>query len=214
MELTALERETTHLLDGHELPVLAWRFDAPLRVAATTALGGGLAIRSAAFNAQVPRAYEGSDVMRDLEGLAAHLGLPAAETTGMLTAVDVRTRVYAEDGDVQVVATVGVTHPVWAAAPAADRAAPAGTINVLAVVPVRLADAAIVNAVATVTEAKAQALADANVVGTGTPSDAVAVACATDGSEHAYGGPRSEWGARLARATYESITTALTGGAR
>src|SRR5262245_4993837 len=146
MELAALERETTHRLDGHELPVLAWRFDAPLLVAATTALGGGLGIRSAAFNAQVPKVYEGADVVGDLGALAGHLGLPAAETTGMLTAVDVRERVHAEDNDVQVVATVGVTHPVWAAAPPDADRVPAGTINVLAVVPVRLADAALVNA--------------------------------------------------------------------
>jgi adenosylcobinamide amidohydrolase len=214
MRLAAIERETAHRLDGRELPVLAWRFDAPLLVAATTALGGGLGVRSAAFNAQVPNAYEGSDVVGDLEALAGHLGLPAGETTGMLTAVDVRERVHSEDGGVQVVATVGVTHPAWAAAPPAAEVGAAGTINVLAVVPVRLADAALVNAVATATEAKAQALADADVPGTGTPSDAVAVACVVDGSEHPYGGPRSEWGARLARAAYASITTVLTGGAR
>jgi adenosylcobinamide amidohydrolase len=211
MDLTALERETVHRLDGHELPVLAWQLDAPRLVASTAALGGGLGTRVAVFNAQVPKAYEGTDVAGDLEALASHLGLPAAETVGMLTAVDVRERVHAEDGGLEVVATVGVTHPTWAAAPPDAVAAHTGTINVLAVVPARLADAALVNAVATVTEAKAQALADASVPGTGTPSDAIAVACAIDGSEHAYGGPRSEWGARLARATYASITTALTG---
>ena len=51
----------------------------------------------------------------------------------------------------------------------------------------------------TATEAKAQALVEAGVPGTGTASDAVVVCCPPGGTEP-YGGPRSVWGARLARA--------------
>ena len=125
---------------------------------------------------------------------------------------------------------MGVTLPTWAAAP--DEAGPAtdeaatdeaaegersgeatrragtsvGTINVVAFVPERLSPAALVNAVMTVTEAKSQALWEAGVVGTGTASDALCIACPVTGPVHAFGGPRSLWGARLARAVHRAVS--------
>jgi adenosylcobinamide amidohydrolase len=131
----------------------------------------------------------------------------------MLTAADVTRRTCAGDGGVHAVATVGLGLPVPAAVPAEQaltEAAPhAGTINLLVVVPVPLSDAALVNAVVTATEAKAQALAEAAVPGTGTSSDAVCIACPStvDGGPppEPYGGPRSPWGARLARAVHAAI---------
>jgi adenosylcobinamide hydrolase len=76
-------------------------------------------------------------------------------------------------------------------------------------VPVPTSDAALVNAVATATEAKGQALAEAGVRGTGTSSDAVCVACRQrrvgDAEPEPYGGPRSPWGARIARAVHAAV---------
>jgi adenosylcobinamide amidohydrolase len=80
-----------------------------------------------------------------------------------------------------------------------------GTINVLAVVPAALEDAALVNAVVTVTEAKVQALLEVGVDGTGTASDAVCVASVEAGAAEPYGGPRSRWGAPLARAVHRAV---------
>ena len=68
----------------------------------------------------------------------------------------------------------------------------------------RCGDAALANALVTATEAKAQALFEAGVPGTGTASDAVAVCCPPGGTEP-YGGPRSTWGARLARAVHAAV---------
>jgi adenosylcobinamide amidohydrolase len=58
-----------------------------------------------------------------------------------------------------------------------------------------------------VTEAKVQALWEYGVTATGTASDAVVVACpAPDGgAAEPFAGPRSAWGARLARATHEAV---------
>jgi adenosylcobinamide amidohydrolase len=96
---------------------------------------------------------------------------------------------------------------VPAEAAAREGAEAVGTINVLAVVPVPLSDAALVNAVVTATEAKAQALAEAGLRATGTSSDAVCVACPVAGTQEPepYGGPRSVWGARLARAVHAAV---------
>ncbi len=97
-----------------------------------------------------------------------------------------------------------------------------GTINLVVLLPERLSDAALVNAVATATEAKSQALFEAGVAGTGTATDAVCIACPDEGPPHAFGGPRSVWGARLARAVHGAVlgglspvsVTLVLGGAR
>ncbi|WP_460369809.1 adenosylcobinamide amidohydrolase, partial [Actinocorallia lasiicapitis] len=114
-------------------------------------------------------------------------------------------------------ATVGLRVPTWAAAPqgAADpELAPErldlwtpGTINIIVDVPVALTDAALVNAVVTATEAKTQALLDAGYDCSGTASDAICVACAPEGEPEPFAGPRSVWGARLARAVHTAVRT-------
>jgi adenosylcobinamide amidohydrolase len=191
--------------EGHDLATLVWRFPSPLRAIASAPHGGGIGLRRWAVNAQVPVSHGRRDPDNQLRQLAISLGLPG-RGVGMLTAADVRRPVGATDGGVEVCATVGLGHPILAAAP--DEAGPVslvGTINLVAVVPERLADAALVNAVATVTEAKAQAMWDLGLRATGTATDAVCVLCPDEGRAHAFGGPRSMWGARLARAVYDAV---------
>jgi adenosylcobinamide amidohydrolase len=131
----------------------------------------------------------------------------------MLTAVDLHHLCREEDGGARADVSVGITLPTWAAAPdepvevpGPRRAAHApGTINIVGIVPERLSPAALVNAVMSVTEAKAQALHDAGVPATGTASDAVCIVCPEHGDAHPFGGPRSQWGARLARAVHRAV---------
>jgi len=190
---------------GLELHAVTWRPRGPVRVASTTALGGGLGERSWFLNAQVPAGYAGPDPAADLRAIAASLGLEG-QGVGMMTARDVRSAVLVDDDGVEVLVTVGLGWPTWAAAPDGDEVAPgAGTINLLVVVPVRLSDAALVNAVATATEAKVQALLEEDVDGTGTASDAVCVAAPGTGSSEPYGGTRSRWGAVVARNVHAAV---------
>jgi adenosylcobinamide hydrolase len=194
---------------GQNLPLLVWRSPAPMRAIASSPHGGGLGLRRWVVNAQVPASYGRRDPDHHLAKLAVSLGLPG-RGVGMLTAADVRSYSGATDGGVEVLATVGLGHPILAAA--ADGAGPVsmvGTINVVVIVPERLSDAALVNAVATVTEAKAQALKDLKLNATGTATDACCILCPEDGRAHAFGGPRSLWGARLARAVHRAV---LDGG--
>ncbi len=192
---------------GRQLSVLVWRFDRPLRVAASAPHGGGLATRRWIVNAQVPPSYARRDPDHHLRKLAVSLGLPG-HGVGMLTAADVRSFVTTVDEGVEVVATVGLGEPEWAAAPRAKPRVPvrlAGTINVVALLPERLSDAALVNAIATATEAKAQALFELGIAGTGTATDAVCIATPADGRAETFGGPRSRWGSRLARAVRDAV---------
>lgn len=190
---------------GSERPVLVWRAAEPFRCASSAALGGGLGDRSWVLNAEVALAYHHDDPAAHLAAIATELGLPASAGTGLMTAAPVLDVVVRDDGGAGCAATVGVSTPTWAAAPDGtwSRWAP-GTVNLVCTVPVPLADAALVNAVVTVTEAKSQALLDAGIPGTGTASDAVVVCCPPGGAE-LYGGPRSTWGARLARAVHAAV---------
>jgi adenosylcobinamide amidohydrolase len=195
---------------GHRAPVLVWRFPKPLFAISSAPLGGGIGLRSWALNASVPMSYFRDDPDVHLAEIAASLSLDGPGV-GLMTGVDVAHRVIRADTGVEVVATVGLGAPAWAAAPDGDlrreptKAFKPGTINIFVRVPARLSDAAMVNAVATVAEAKAQALWEIGVEATGTASDATCLVCVPGGPAEPYGGPRSTWGARIARATYAAV---------
>ena len=188
-----------------DLPLLVWRFTKPARVVASAPHGGGIGVRRWVLNAEVPASYGRRDPDHHLARLAVSMGLPG-RGVGMLTAADVRSFTTGSDGGVEAVATTGLTHPILAAAP--DDGHPGeqvGTINVLVLVPERLSDGALVNAVATATEAKTQALRDAGFAATGTATDALCIVCPESGPPAAFGGPRSVWGARVARAVHQAV---------
>lgn len=193
------------------MPVLVWRFTEPRLGICSGPLGGGIGTRDWVLNATVPPDYDRLDPDRHLVQIGAALGLPGAGC-GLLTAVDVTGRHLSVDGGVAAAATVGLSSPAFAAAPdghfrreAPRNGHPVGTINIVVAVPVRLSEAALVNAVTTATEAKVQALGEAGVRATGTASDAIVVHCPSGGTAQAYGGPRSLCGARIARAVHTAV---------
>ncbi|MFG1689446.1 adenosylcobinamide amidohydrolase [Nonomuraea sp. NPDC049269] len=200
--------------DGVRLGSLLWEFGPGWRMISSALLGGGIGERTWVLNAQVVAGYSRMDPVDHLRELG-----PDGLGVGMMTAASVERYTRAVDGEVEVVATVGLRVPTWAAAPEgapdpelapmlAEPAAagpPVGTINLMAVVPVAMTDAALVNAVMTMTEAKSQALIEAGFPCTGTASDALCLAVRADGPEELFGGPRSTWGARLARAVHSAV---------
>jgi len=197
------------VIGGALTPVLVWRFATPAHAIASGPLGGGIGVRHWVLNASVPMSYDRPDPDAHLSRIAAGFGL-VGPGVGLMTGVDVNDFVVAGDGGVTAVATVGLGAPEWAAAPdhgPTDRRP--GTVNVVAFVPAGLEPAALVNAVATVAEAKAQALGELGLAGTGTATDATCVLCPTGAATERYGGPRSRWGAPLARAVHAAV---LQGG--
>lgn len=189
-------------------PVYVWRAESPWLAVSSGVLGGGFGLRSWVVNATVSGFYERVDPDRHLAEIAASLGL-TGDGIGLLTAVDVHEVVHREDSGVRVAVTTGIgAHPTWAAGPA-EVPEKVGTINAICWLPVRLTAAALVNAVATVAEAKAQALFESGVPGTGTPTDSVVVLCPPSGPEEPFGGPRSVVGGALARAVHSAIRARL-----
>jgi adenosylcobinamide amidohydrolase len=191
--------------------VLVWAPGPGWLAVSSAIVGGGLGPRAWWLDAQVDKEYFHPDPVAHARKIAAGLGLSPDAGVAMLTAADVSSWTAADDEGVTVAATVGLGLPVLAAVPpevaAREADEPAGTVNVLVVVPAALSDAALVNAVVTATEAKAQALAEAGLRATGTSSDAVCVACPEpgEGEPEPYGGPRSLWGARIARGVHAAV---------
>lgn len=203
--------------DGTIRPVVVTRWDDGWRAISSALVGGGIGPCAWWVNAQVSKDYDRPDPVAHALAIARGLGC-TGDGVAMLTAADVRQVALGEDGGVEVVATVGLGLPVPAAASPSGIAAETyvpGTINVLVLVPVALSDAALVNAVVTATEAKTQALVEAGVPGTGTSSDALCIACPAEplrGSGfEPYGGPRSTWGERLARAVHAAVADGTAG---
>lgn len=194
---------------GQPRPVLLWRFNEPVHAISSALLGGGVGWLDWAFNAEVTIEYHHADPVAHARAISCHLGL-TGRGVGMFTAAAVLDVVSATDGGVCADATVGISTPTWAASPdGPGNGRVPGTINLVCHVPAPLSDAALVNAAATLAEAKAQALFEMGVPGTGTASDAFVVTCLPGGSEP-YGGPRSTWGRRLARAVHAAVTAGGT----
>jgi adenosylcobinamide amidohydrolase len=203
--------------DGKRLAATVWRAGAGYRMISSAMLGGGITPGRWVLNAQVAGAYSRTDPVAHLTELAASYGLDGPGV-GMLTAASVARTMRRDDEGVHASATVGLRVPTWAASPAGtpdpelapldgtSPAAPApGTVNIAVAVPVPLSDAALVNAVITATEAKTQALLEAGFPCTGTASDAVCVAAGGGGGQEIFAGPRSVWGARIARAVHAAV---------
>lgn len=203
----------TRTEDGERLHALLWRPGPGWRMASSAVLGGGIAERAWVLNAQVGHGYRRTDPARHLTGLALAAGA-RGPGVGLMTAADVSAPGRARDGGAEAVVTAGVSVRGWAASPeeGAPGTAVPGTINIVVALPVALSDAALVNAVMTATEAKVQALLESGLDCSGTPTDAVCVAARAPrpGAEvHSFAGPRSEWGARLARAVHRAVLAAL-----
>jgi len=189
-----------------------------LTVVSTAIAGGGLTAARAVVNLHVPKNYPWRDGDTALRDFARARGVPAP-WVGLLTSA------WTEKAEVApargggltalAVATVGLGNPV--AAGISPAAAPsASTINVIVVVDADAEPAALVNAALTVTEVKTMALMAAGVrcadgaLATGTSTDAVVVAATGRGPRRRFGGPISDLGWPVARATH----TALTAGIR
>lgn len=185
-----------------------WRLGPGWRVCSSAVLGGGIGPRDWILNAQVPGGYPRMDPDRHLAEIAAaeRLTGPGA---GLMTAADVTAYTVAADEGVTATATCGLGVRGWAAAAAEGSGGPQrpGTVNIVVTLPAPLTDAALVNAVATATEAKVQALLDAGLDCSGTPTDSVCIAAPEprDGVRELFAGPRSRWGARLARAVHAAV---------
>jgi adenosylcobinamide amidohydrolase len=171
-------------------------------------LNGGVGTVRTWLNLQVPRDYARTDPHEHLAAVAAPFPGPVV---GMLTAADVRGHTTAAVGCARAVATVGIGQPLAAAGTRPRVVGRVGTINLLVVAAAPLTAAALVGALQTAVEAKAQALADARVpavnaagFATGTATDSICIA-APPGGDVPFAGPATAVGADIARAVHSVV---------
>ena len=171
----------------------------------SAAVGGGIREIGWLVNIGVTSDYSRTDLDDHAAEVAAQLEL-VGPGVALFTAAAIDQVFRAEHGGVVVDATVGISHPTWAADLAAvgQEWAP-GTINSVVQLPVGLEPGAGVNAVATATEAKVQALVERGIPGTGTASDAIAIVWPAHVEVERFAGPRSTVGANIAHAVHEAV---------
>ncbi len=198
--------------------LLSIRSDSLLRIASTAPYGGGLTHGRCIVSARVPHSYSGLDPVHDIEELAAARGVHPE--VGLLTAVDLSKARSATVSNHDVTAIAVVTaglRNTWAAGSPPDPVASAGTINLVVVLNVGLEDAAALNLIATVTEAKVLTLAKFGIKtedgepASGTATDAVVVAWPANAtSRFRYGGPATPPGWAAAAATRSALGEAIS----
>jgi adenosylcobinamide hydrolase len=182
------------------------------RCLSSAVVGGGLRDARGWLNLQVPHGYARMDPDVHLRKEMAARGLDAATTLGAMTAAHVdRATSCEEPAAARVLATVGIGVPLAAAGRRLREVPAVNTINILVLVEAPLTDGALVYAVQTATEAKAQGLADAGIraanhdgYATGTATDSICVA-ARPGATEPFAGPMSAAGAAIARCVHAAV---------
>lgn len=180
-----------------------------MSVLSSAPVGGGPGRVRWVLNIGVGSDYDRTDLSEHAREVARELGVRGAGVA-MFTAVDLSRRQSFDFEGVAVDATVGISHPTWAAEPPeTEEPVPPGTINLVIQMPVGLDPGAAVNAVVTATEAKTQALAARGVQGTGTATDAVTIVWPPGITAERFAGPRSQWGWRIGQAVYRAVLAGI-----
>lgn len=142
---------------------------------ASAAVGGGRTAPAWVLNIGVQSDYARTDLDQHATEVAQELDL-RGNGIALFTSARLEFCRRAEVDGVVVDCTAGIGKPTYAASPDLGSSEwEPGTINIVATLPRPLTEAAAVNAVMTLTEAKAQALSELGVPGTGTASDAAVV---------------------------------------
>jgi len=204
-------RDVDLTIDADGVAVTAAR---PLTVVSSAIVGGGVAEVGAILNVHVSRTFAPAQALATLAVFAERHRV-RGPYVGLLTAA------WTEKAEVATarlgaltalaVATVGLGNRVTAGVSPAVACALPSTINTIVVVDGAAEQAALVNAVITVTEVKTLAMIEAGVKGvdgnfaTGTSTDAVVIAATGRGAVERFGGPVSDLGWVVAQAAGEAL---------
>jgi adenosylcobinamide hydrolase len=192
------------------------RLSRRMRVLSSALMNGGETVTDTFLFMQVPKGYDNRDPLSEITEVAKALGLPDS-TVGFMTAAKVDKVFQARHGgyngaQATAAVTAGVCNAVTAGELIEDIEAilrpRVGTINIVAISNSSLSKKAMVNAVMTVTEAKAAALRDVGIEGTGTTSDSMAIVC-PEGEGEEYCGTATDIGIALARAVRTAVADSI-----
>ncbi len=170
--------------------------------AASTGIGGGIGRVTTIFNHTVSRSFDHADPAKYMDLVVAAQGF-SSDYYGLLTAVAMRHLCVLQYDFITVFVTAGVSNPN------PHHPHERHTINVIVYSREGMTDAALLETIVTVTEAKAQALHDMGYGFSGTTTDAVIVAHEDDAVRHTYAGTLTEAGRRVYAAVHYGVQQAL-----
>ncbi|MFC0559819.1 heme ABC transporter ATP-binding protein [Halalkalibacter alkalisediminis] len=185
-------------------------------------IGAGFRWHHQFVNRHVDKNYSADNVEMEYGQYLREKGLDPNDTLGMMTAA------FLEDASIliskpsspaiYVMISAGVSNAVDAATAhqQADWIPVMGTINIWVFIEGNLPEAAYIQAVMTVTEAKAKALHDEHVIdsvsgtiATGTSTDSVLIASSQSGVRYPYAGTITPLGKEIARLVYKGTRDAI-----
>jgi alpha-ribazole phosphatase CobZ len=219
------------ILHSGGTPVAVIRLKERMEIMSSAVMNRGVAVSDTIMIMEVPKLYDSMDFMGDLEKVRTDLDLPKS-TVGFMTAAEIEyvTTIKNTEFDgvtTTAVATAGLGNRVTAGDVIHDMDArlerslekekriragkmpSIGTINIIAISPVPLTDAAKVNSFIVLTEAKTAAMRMLGHEETGTTSDAVAIVSPISGKRESYCGTGTSLGISLARSVRDAVYDSL-----
>jgi adenosylcobinamide hydrolase len=167
--------------------------------AASTGINGGIRSVSTLLNHTAGPDRDPADADKELDMAAAGSGI-GSDYFGLLTSVPASQTCVLQHDFITVFITAGIRR---------EEHGGAGTINILVTSSEGMSDAALLATIMVATEAKTEALLALDLPLTGTPADAVIVAC--EGVEkHRSAGRMTDVGMRVREAVLHGIPEALT----
>ncbi|MFA6710919.1 MAG: adenosylcobinamide amidohydrolase [Candidatus Methanomethylophilaceae archaeon] len=209
-----------------EFPVAVISLGRTMEFLSSAVFNGGPSSAEDIVIIEVPKDYNCEDPRKDIGSVIDGLELPSG-TVGFMTAAEIEyvltsVKTSYRGVDTMAIVTAGLSNQVIAGEELKDwvhkhevskkRAAAlryAGTINVIGISPNPLTDAAKVNAIIAMTEAKTAALRDLGYTETGTTSDAIAVVSPSGEDREQYAGTGLPLGISMARSVRSAVRRAL-----
>jgi len=166
--------------------------------AASTGISGGIRLVSMLLNHMVPKGWSHKEQEKELEFVAAGAGINQ-DFFGLLTSVPIQHCCVLQYDFITVFITAGVSH---------EPQANTGTINIIVCSSEGMEDAALLESVMVISEAKAEALQAMDLPLTGTPADAVIVGY--EGPiKHRHAGRLTDPGRRIRESVLHGIPEAV-----
>jgi alpha-ribazole phosphatase CobZ len=207
----------------HGLPVAVIRLNERMEIFSSAVMNGGRTVADTLMIMEVPKLYDRRDPQDHIESVRIALGLPD-DTVGFMTAAEVEEVISVAETTYNgirtiSVATAGLTNVVTAGdiienadekiRESMKKRKRPGTVNTIGISPLPLTDAAKVNLVMTMTEAKTAAIQTFGYVETGTTSDAIAVVSPIGDGREIHAGTGTDLGISMSRSVISAVRSAV-----
>lgn len=217
-------KEVKVLEDG-EMATAVIRLSERMEILSSAMKNGGHTVADTLFIAQVPHDCTMDDPRTDIDKVMEKHGIPA-DAVGFMTAAEVKhvfsTVVTEHDGvETFAAATAGLSNQVVAGELLEDweerhrislersKILTRGTINIIGVSPLPMTDAAKINIMMPMIEAKSAAMSILGYRETGTTSDAIAIVSPTGDEREVFAGTGMPLGISMARSVKAAVISNL-----